>query len=187
MGRGVYYGAAPGPLTGKHVAIVGGANSAGQAAVKAAHSAASVSVIARSAIRKQMSSYLVDRLQAASNVQILEGAEVVRVGGTTRLEVATVRQKNRDQDLKLDALMIFIGAIPHTAWLPDIVRLSPKRYIITDSDLDPHPGYPCMTSVKGVFAAGDVRHGQGVKRITGAVFDGACAIQSVHRYLAEVG
>lgn len=184
MGRGVYYGMnAATSYAGKRVAVIGGANSAGQAAVRLAeHPDTSVLVIARSAIKDQMSSYLVDRLNAAKNVTILEDAQVKRVGGTRSLEAIMVQQAGNMVEKPVDEMFIFIGAVPHTAWLPQDVRIDPKRYVLTD--IDAGAALPCETTVSGIFAAGDIRHGQGVKRITGATFDGVCAVQSVHRYLA---
>jgi thioredoxin reductase (NADPH) len=193
MGRGVYYGV-PGHLnrfTGKTVGVVGAANSAGQAVLKIAESARKVYLLARSPLEKSMSTYLIDRIKATPNIEVLVGAEVGTVDGNGTLKSITLKGGNA-RKIAMDYLFIYIGAIPHTAWLLGSVEMDKNRFILTDADLDqvvvPERGYiklPCETSMEGVFAAGDVRFGQAVKRITGAIGDGIAALQSCHRYCTQ--
>ena len=193
MNRGVFYGvpSTVRSLTGKSVAVIGGANSAGQAALRLARTATKVYIVVRRKLEDTMSQYLIDRIQSQANIQILEGAAVKSVSGKTWLEAMEVYLQLSDGSsgvgkYKVDNLFIYIGAIPYTAWLPDTVKLDAKKFILTDSDLkDGPPRLPNETSFDGVFAAGDVRFGQVVKRITGAVGDGISSLQSCHRYCAN--
>lgn len=189
MGRGIYYGipSRASQFANKTVGVLGGANSAGQAAMRLARNQSTrVKLLARSPITNQMSTYLVNRMTAFNNVDVMEGCEVSKVGGKKRLEWCEVTRGRCTYQMQVDYLFIFIGAIPHTAWLQDRVLLDDKKYILTDSDLPDGTAehvLPCQTSVPGIFAAGDVRHGQVVKRIAGATGDGVAAIQSIHRFL----
>lgn len=187
MGRGVYYGV-PGHLnkfTGKTVGVVGAANSAGQAVLKIAESAKKVYLIARSPLEKAMSTYLIARIKAVRNIEVLVGATVDEVDGNGGLKSMVVKVGEMTNQYETDLLFIYIGAIPHTAWLLGSVQMDKNKFILTDVDLKGRTTLPCETSMPGVFAAGDVRHGQGVKRITGAIGDGIAALQSCHRYCSN--
>jgi len=178
-GGGVYYGSSPSEarqFTGKSVYVVGGANSAGQAAVHLSRYAESVTLLCRSAIEKSMSRYLIDEIDGKANIHVLDGAEVVDAGGDDRLESLTLRTRDGDETVRADALFILIGAEPRTEWLPSEVERDERGFVTTKD------GY--ATSVPGVFAIGDVRAGS-VKRVASAVGEGSVVIQHVHHYLEE--
>ncbi|HEX8942540.1 MAG TPA: FAD-dependent oxidoreductase [Gemmatimonadaceae bacterium] len=202
--RGVYYGAAATEalgLRGRTVHLVGGGNSAGQAALLFSSYADSVTMLVRGpSLAASMSQYLIDQLAAKANVTIETETEVVGVDGESRLETIEVargvtRQRERRAS---DALFVFIGAHAETAWLPDELIRDQWGYVCTGRDVmdllrerttttwprerDP---YLLETSVPGVFAAGDVRHGS-IKRVASGVGEGSMAIAFVHQYLAEV-
>jgi len=186
MGRQVFYGCPP-RVTGKRVAVIGGANSAGQAVVRLAKECNHVYLLSRSPIEKGMSQYLASRIRNFPNVTVVEGVTPAEAEGDR--ELAGIGWSIGDDVgyADIDHLFIFIGAVPHTGWLHGAVLLCPKGFIPTGSDLPKDQrvsSSPCSTNVPGIFAAGDVRLGQGVKRITGAVFDGVCSVQGVHQYLA---
>jgi len=199
-GAGVYYGAA---LTeaafyrDTDVFVVGGANSAGQGAVFFARYARTVTMLVRSNLAKEMSSYLVDQIAATPNIVVLEGTEVLEVGGTDRLETITYqnRQTHETTTVPAAAMFIFIGATPRTEIVQDMLERDDAGYILTGSDLirsgrlprnwpnrDP---YHLETSIPGIFAAGDVRSGSS-KRIASAVGEGAVAVQLIHQYLQTI-
>lgn len=187
MGRGAFYGvpSTVRSLKDKNVAIIGGANSAGQAAMRLARSAKRVTLIVRSSIEKMMSQYLIDRISSAPNIDVLESASVKELTGSIELAGARVAVGSDEVKLDLDYLFIYIGAVPHTAWLMGSIAMDERKFILTDIDLagvGDARRLPNETSMSGVFAAGDVRFGQVVKRITGAVGDGISSLQSCHRY-----
>lgn len=189
MGRGVFYGipSSVRSLAGKSVMLIGGANSAGQAALRLARTAAKVHVIVRGDIGKQMSQYLIDRIVSTNNIEVFEGASVKEFYGRKALERSDVAVGNDTVKLPISYCFIYIGAVPYTAFLMGSVELDDKRFVLTDNDLPAElrvGRLPNETSMSGVFAAGDVRHGQVVKRITGAVGDGISSLQSCHRYCA---
>ena len=176
-GSGVYYGSSPADarqFTGAHVYVVGGANSAGQAAVHLARYAESVTLTCRSALEKSMSRYLIDEIEGRANIHVLPGAEVVDAGGDGRLERLTLRTGEETTTADADALFILIGAEPRTEWVPGEVDRDARGFLEASSDY--------ATSVPGVFAIGDVRAGS-VKRVASAVGEGSVVIQHVHRYL----
>ncbi len=178
-GSGVYYGSSPSEarqFTGKSVYVVGGANSAGQAAVHLARYAESVTLLCRSAIEKSMSRYLIDEIDGKANIRVLDGAQVVDAAGDGRLETLTLRTGEGDETLAADALFILIGAEPRTEWVPPEIERDERGFVTTKDDY--------ATSVPGVFAIGDVRAGS-VKRVASAVGEGSVAIQHVHHYLDE--
>ncbi len=178
-GVGVFYGSSPSEarqFTGGNVFIVGGANSAGQAAVHLARYAASVTLVSRSPLEKSMSAYLLHEIEGKENIHLREGAEVVGAGGEDRLETLTLRGPEGDETVPADALFILIGAEPRTEWLPPEVERDSRGFVTTGDDYS--------TSVPGVFAIGDVRAGS-VKRVASAVGEGSVVIQHVHHYLAE--
>jgi thioredoxin reductase (NADPH) len=201
LGAGVFYGAAVTEATamrGQRVFVVGGANSAGQAAVHLARHAEQVTVLVRGgSLADGMSAYLVEELQRAGNVAVRLHTEVTAVAGTGRLEAVTVRDRvtGVTETLPAAALFILIGAEPHTDWLAGAVERDERGFLLTGRDLLRHgsapPDWPLdrpplllETSLPGVFAAGDVRHGS-VKRVASAVGEGATAVQLVHQYLNE--
>ena len=178
-GSGVYYGSSPSEarqFTGKSVYVVGGANSAGQAAVHLARYAGSVTLLCRSSLEKSMSRYLIDEIDGKANIHVLDGAEVLDAGGEDRLETLTLRRRDGVETIPADALFIFIGAEPRTEWLPLEIERDERGFVTTKDDY--------ATSVPGVFAIGDVRAGS-VKRVASAVGEGSVVIQHVHHYLDE--
>jgi thioredoxin reductase (NADPH) len=196
VGAGVFYGAAgvvAPAMTGEDVYVVGGANSAGQAALHLAGFAARVTVLVRGpSLRAGMSDYLVRQIEATPNIVVRLRTQVVGGRGGTRLEALTLWQahEQRREHVPAAAVFILIGAEPHTAWLAPLLSLDERGFVLTGRDVpavdwplarDP---YPFETSRPGVFAAGDVRYGS-VKRVAGAVGEGAVAVGSVHSYLAE--
>ena len=194
IGAGVFYGAAgvmAQAVAGEDVFIVGGANSAGQAALHLAKHAAHVTVLIRGAsLAAGMSDYLVRQIQATPNIAVRLNTRVVSGRGDTRLEGLTVEDhQGRQEEVAAAAVFIMIGAKPHTDWLAPILSLDPNGFVLTGRDvpgtnwtLEREP-QPFETSRAGVFAAGDVRHGS-VKRVAGAVGEGSVAVGSVHQYLA---
>ncbi len=181
LGRGVAYGLPAGtkaPRSRCTIIIIGGANSAGQAALHmASHSHVNVKIVVRRTLVDGMSTYLIERLLKLPNFEALEGAEVIRVNGDNYLEAAVVRFKDgTTREIPCAGCHIFIGAEPKTAWLAGAVRLNERRFIPTD-------GY--ATDVPGIFAAGDVRLGS-VKRVAAAVGEGAAAVSAIHQYLDAI-
>lgn len=200
-GAGVYYGAARTEATsyeGEHVFVVGGANSAGQGAVFLSRYADQVSMLVRGSLDKSMSRYLIEQIERRPNIDVQLGEEVVEVHGSERLEAITIRHRETGETRReaTPALFMFIGATPHTEMLGDLVELSPAGFVLTGPDLfidgrrppgwrlkrDP---YLMETSVPGIFAAGDVRHGV-MRRVASAVGQGSTAINFVHEYLKTV-
>jgi thioredoxin reductase (NADPH) len=195
-GAGVYYGAAASeaPLvSGQEVYVVGGANSAGQAAVHLARYARRVTLVVRAAsLDVGMSHYLVRQIEATPNVEVRTRTEVVGGGGDGRLEHLVLRDHGDGADRTVDAhgLFLMIGARPHTEWLPPAVERDPDGFVMTGADLSDDAvralgrrPLALETSLPGALAVGDVRHGS-VKRVASAVGEGSIAIQLVHRLLA---
>jgi thioredoxin reductase (NADPH) len=179
-GNGVYYGSSPADarqFTGARVYVVGGANSAGQAAVHLARYAESVTLTCRSALEKSMSRYLIDEIEGRANIHVLEGAEVVDAGGEGRLEWLALQVEGETTTVDADALFILIGAEPRTEWLPDEIERDERGFVAAGPDY--------ATTAPGVFAIGDVRAGS-VKRVASAVGEGSVVIQHVHRYLESI-
>ncbi len=199
LGAGVYYGAALSEAAmyrGQHVFVLGGANSAGQGALFFARYAAHVTVIVRKpSLIPAMSQYLVDRIKATENIDVLGGTEITAVHGTGHLERLDVRNADTGEPRSLEgnALFIFIGVSPRTEAFASVIATDPKGFILTGTDaraavstwgLDRDP-LMFETSVPGVFAAGDVRANAN-RRIAAAVGEGSAAIFSVHQYLRSV-
>src|SRR5581483_2860621 len=192
-GAGVFYGAAPSEAAaaeGLRVFVVGGGNSAGQAAVHLARSAASVTLLVRgAALGASMSDYLIRELDRTPNVRIRLETEIAGGRGTTRLTHLTLRDgRGATEETEADALYVMIGAAPHTDWLGDVVARDASGYILTGPDVAAQATHPwpldrapmlLETSLPGVFAAGDVRHGS-IKRVASAVGSGSIAVQLVH-------
>jgi thioredoxin reductase (NADPH) len=202
LGAGVFYGAAvteAKAMAGQRVAVIGGANSAGQAAVHLARHAEHVTLLVRGdSLAEGMSACLVQELERADNITVRLHTEVTEVHGAGRLETLTIRDRAAaaTERLAAAALFIMIGAEPHTDWLAATLQRDDLGFLLTGRDLLPDgrlpPGWPLdrpplllETSLPGVFAAGDIRHGS-VKRVASAVGEGAIAIQLVHTYLNDV-
>ena len=199
LGAGVYYGAASSEAAlyrGQDVAIVGGANSAGQGALFFSRYARNVHLLVRAAgLSPRMSRYLVDRIDATENIHVLPGTELTEACGNGRLREIGLRDATTGASRALEdaALFVFIGVAPRTAQFATFVALDEKGFILTGPDvlrqkaawsLERDP-FMFETSVPGVFAAGDVRSGAN-RRIASAVGEGSAAIHSVHRYLQTV-
>jgi thioredoxin reductase (NADPH) len=196
LGAGVYYGGsiseAP-ALVGRDVFVVGGANSAGQSALHLAQFARSVTLVIRAeSLREGMSDYLVRQIESTENIQIRFGCEVVGGGGGSRLDHLVLRDVSSKAESKVDAqaLFILIGAEPRTGWLPKEIQKDDRGFILTGADISqrsaPQSGrapFLFETSMPGIFAMGDVRHGS-VKRVASAVGEGSVAVQLLHQYFA---
>ena len=200
-GSGIYYGAAnseAGAVTGEDVYIVGGANSAGQAAMHLSGFARSVTMLVRGpSLAATMSNYLVERILATENIEVRYGTSVKSVQGGERLEAITVADKETggEEDLPAGSMFVFIGAEPATNWMSSMVCCDDRGFVLTGRDvlteggaswsLDRDP-FILETSLPGVFCAGDVRHGSG-KRVATAVGEGATAVMSVWQHRALSG
>ncbi|MFC9330677.1 FAD-dependent oxidoreductase [Kitasatospora sp. NPDC057015] len=201
-GRGVYYGAAlteAAGCAGKDVYIVGGANSAGQAAVFLARGARSVTILVRAAdLTRSMSYYLVQQIAELPSVTVRSGTEVARAHGSDHLERLTLRDTATGATEQVDAqwLFVFIGAAPLTDWLEGVVVRDDAGFVLAGPDLAPGGALPkgwplervpyhLETSVPGVFVAGDARS-ESAKRVASAVGEGAMAVMLVHRYLERL-
>jgi thioredoxin reductase (NADPH) len=201
-GRGVYYGSALTEATncaGQEVFIVGGANSAGQAAVYFARHARRVVMLVRGAsLEASMSYYLIQQIENIPNIEVRTCTEVVDGSGTDHLETLTLRNNatGRDETVPAQWLFVFIGAQPRTDWLDTAILRDAHGFILTGPDLAveggrppawplDRPPYHLETSVPGVFVAGDVRS-ESVKRVASAVGEGAMAVTLVHRYLSKL-
>ncbi|MGB8441598.1 MAG: FAD-dependent oxidoreductase [Candidatus Acidiferrales bacterium] len=196
LGRGIFYGAAQQEATnvvGKKVFIVGGGNSAGQAAVFLSSYAAEVKVLVRGeGLKISMSQYLIDQIASKANIQVLPFTQVVSADGEDRLERIEARVQAPHEMAKIvgheaDALFVMIGADASTFWLPPELERDTRGYICTGRDLttwklDRHP-FPLETSLPGVFSAGDVRHNS-IKRVSSGVGEGSMAVAFIHQYLA---
>ncbi|MDR5729633.1 MAG: FAD-dependent oxidoreductase [Terriglobia bacterium] len=196
-GAGVYYGAA---LTeaisckDETVMIVGGANSAGQAAVHFAQYAKKVILLVRAdSLEKGMSRYLVDQIRALPNIEVRTRTEVVGACGDTHLEAVRLRTPEGECEEAASGLFIFVGGEAKTDWLPPAILREAKGFVLSGPDLRltdkfqwslDRPPYLLETSVPGIFVAGDVRFGS-VKRVASAVGQGSIAVQFVHQYLAN--
>ena len=200
-GAGVYYGAAlteAASYRGRDVVVVGGANSAGQGAMFFSLYARKVTMLVRGSGLHAMSQYLVDRIREATNVEVLTGTAIAAVRGTDHLEAITLADTSTGEtrELAADALFIFIGTAPRTEILADLVQRDGQGFILTGRDLvvdgkrpkgwtaDRDP-FPFETSVPGIFAAGDARHGSG-KRVAAAVGEGSATVSMIHEYLQTV-
>jgi len=180
------------------VFVVGGANSAGQGAVFLSQHVDRVSMLVRGSLAKSMSKYLIEQIEGRGNIDVQMGEEVVEVHGVERLDAITIRNADTGVTRRetTPALFVFIGASPHTEMLGDLVELSSAGFVLTGADMfvggkrpagwklkrDP---YLMETSVPGIFAAGDVRHGV-MRRVASAVGQGSTAISFVHEYLKSV-
>ncbi len=201
-GRGVYYGSAlteAASCKGQDVYVVGGANSAGQAAAYLARGASSVTILVRgTTLETSMSYYLIQQLAGMDAVRVRPCTEVIEAHGEDHLERLTLRDNATGTVETVDAgwLFVFIGAAPRTDWLGDLVARDERGFVLAGPDLAPDGGRPAgwtlerapyhlETSVPGVFVAGDVR-AESAKRVASAVGEGAMAVMLVHRYLEKL-
>ncbi len=195
VGKGVYYGSTvseAAALKGERVAVVGGANSAGQAAVHLARFAEEVFLVVRGdSLHRRMSSYLVQQVEATPGISVLAESEIASVKGEERLQGATLRTPAGLREVDLCAIFVFIGARPRTDWLKGIVTRDVNGFLRTGPDLVSAERWglerdPMLleTSVPGVFAVGDVRS-ESVKRVASAVGEGSVAVHLVHSYLGN--
>jgi thioredoxin reductase (NADPH) len=194
-GAGVYYGAAlteARSCADQHVVVIGGANSAGQAAVYFSGYASRVSMLVRGdSLTKSMSHYLIEQIGALDNVQVLTGTQAVAAEGKDgRLNRLVLRGPKGERIEDADACFVFIGALPRTDWLDGVVARDERGFILAGLDVREH-GWPLNrephaleTSVPGVFVAGDVR-ARSIKRVASAVGEGSMAVSLIHQYLAE--
>jgi thioredoxin reductase (NADPH) len=202
-GYGVYYGASMVEALsckGEDVFMVGGANSAGQAAIHFSKYAKTVTLVVRSdSLSKSMSHYLIHQIDETANIHVLLNSKVTEVRGENNLEFITITNSQTGQVLTLPSrgLYIFIGAVPHTDVLVGLIERDANGFILTGPDLihngREHPQgwtldrqpYLFETNVPGIFAAGDVRHGS-MKRVAASVGEGSIAVQLIHQYLKRV-
>jgi thioredoxin reductase (NADPH) len=195
LGAGVFYGAAvteAAAMEGQRAFVVGGANSAGQAAVHLARFASQVTLLVRGpSLSERMSAYLINELERAPNISVWLNTTVDGAHGHGRLEAIAVRDlaTGRERTAPADGLFVLIGADPHSDWLAGTVERDPQGFLLTGLDVGhwplDRPPLPQETSAPGVFAAGDVRHGS-VKRVASAVGEGVSAVQQVHSYLGTL-
>lgn len=199
-GAGVYYGAATTEapaFSDRRVIVVGGGNSAGQGAMYLARFAKEVQIVVRrDSLRETMSQYLVDQIAKTPNIRLRPRTEVERVEGTNHVErvVLSLPEGGPSSTEEADAVFVFIGTRPQSAWLPPQVLLDAKGFVLAGRDLMAAEGYarawketreplPLETSVPGVFAAGDIRAGA-MNRVASAVGEGSMAVRLAHEYLA---
>ncbi len=202
QGAGVYYGGGTTEALsckGEIVYVVGGANSAGQAAMNFAKYAGKVVILVRGdSLSSTMSQYLIDQIKETPNIQLWTHASVAEVHGDTHLEEISVlcSDTNKVERVPAGSMFIFIGALPRTDWLGDAIARDDRGFILTGPDLMQGGERPkgwaldrlpflLETNVPGVFAVGDVRHGS-VKRVASGVGEGSVAVQFIHQYLSKV-
>lgn len=197
-GRGIWYWASPieGKLcAGQEVAIVGGGNSAGQAAVYLSSLARKVHMIVRGeCLADSMSRYLVDRIEAADNIELKFRTEITGLEGDRDLGLTSIKWRNGksgEEGRDIRNVFVFVGAEPATEWLAECgVKLDNRGFVLTGARAsaaqDHSPSLAYESSVGGVFAVGDVRSGS-VKRVGGAIGEGAAVVAALHTYLAETG
>ncbi|GAB4193610.1 MAG: FAD-dependent oxidoreductase [Wenzhouxiangellaceae bacterium] len=199
-GAGIYYGAASTEAAlcqDQTVIIIGGGNSAGQAAIHMAQYAHKIYILIRGAsLSHSMSDYLIKRINELDNIEVCWHTQVRRVSGEQHLESVTIgdTRDEFERDIEASAMFIFIGAIPRTEWICQQIIRDKQGYILTGNDLYSHPDpgkWPLQrrpflteTSIPGIFAAGDVRYGS-VKRVASAVGEGSITVQFVHQHLSD--
>jgi thioredoxin reductase (NADPH) len=194
-GQGIYYGAAlteARSCSDQHVVVIGGANSAGQAAVYFSKYASRVTMLVRAdSLAKSMSHYLIEQIEALPNVEVRTRTQAVGAEGDGRLGALHIRDADGNETLEAaDACFVFIGALPRTDWLADVVARDARGFILAglDAKTDRWPlerdPFPLETTVPGVLVAGDVR-ARSIKRVASAVGEGSMAVSLIHQYLAE--
>jgi thioredoxin reductase (NADPH) len=197
-GAGVYYGTSrieAQSHQGQPMYVVGGGNSAGQAALFLTRFTDSITIVIRGDdLTQSMSSYLIDNIEAIKEITVLPNRAVTAAAGEAHLEHLTLQNLLTGEETTVDAgaLFIFIGQRAHTEWLADLVQLDDKGFVLSGIDLGPRRDWnverdpmALETSVPGVFVAGDVRHGS-IRRVAGAAGEGATAIRMVHQHLASL-
>src|ERR1700726_1126751 len=202
QGAGVYYGGGTSEALsckGETVYIIGGANSAGQAAMHFAKFAGKVIMLVRGeSLASTMSHYLIEQIEKTPQIEVWTQSSLIAVHGDSRLSGITVQRRNagEPENLPASSLFIFIGAQPRTEWLGNLIQRDERGFILSGPDLlrdgkrpdtwtlDRDPGL-LETSVPGIFVVGDVRHGS-VKRVASGVGEGAVVVQFMHQYLAKV-
>src|SRR5215831_3713623 len=196
LGAGVFYGATSSEssaFAGEYVFVAGGANSAGQAAVNLARYARQVTIVVRGdSLAARMSQYLIDEISATPNIDVRTSTQIAAAEGTGKLEALTVTDNNTGstETVPAAALVVLIGAVPYTGWLPAAIGRDEHGFILPGSDLPgrrnpagrPAPPRSLETSLPGVFAAGDVRYGS-IKRVASAVGEGSIATTQITQYL----
>lgn len=194
-GQGIYYGAAlteARSCADQHVVVIGGANSAGQAAVYFSSYASRVTILVRGdSLAKSMSHYLIEQIEGLQNVEVRTRAKAVAAEGDGQLRALRIRDADGAESVEeVDACFVFIGAVPRTDWLAGVVARDERGFILAGLDAK-HDGWPLSrdpfpleTSVPGVLVAGDVR-ARSIKRVASAVGEGSMAVALVHQYLAE--
>jgi len=198
-GRGVYYGAAlveAAACKDEDVYVVGGANSAGQAALYFARYACKVTMLIRaSGLEASMSKYLIDEIERTSNIVVEPNTQVLGAEGDGHLEALCIQGPGGTTRRPAGSLFVFIGAVPGTQWFPDSILRDEKGFVLAGPELKASSGFASIwkqdrdpylleTSVPGIFVAGDVRHGS-IKRAASAVGEGSIAVQFAHQYLAS--
>lgn len=193
QGTGVYYGANVSEAQGLKEArtmVVGGGNSAGQAALHLQRYAAHVAIVIRGAdLSATMSQYLIDEINSSERITVLADSEVVEATGEEWLETVTLRQRASGEETvhPVQGIFVMIGAEPHTQWLPEEVILDKRGFVATGVEHGPdRPHLSYETSIPGLFAVGDVRSGS-VKRVASAVGEGSVVVAQIHQYLALSG
>jgi thioredoxin reductase (NADPH) len=197
-GRGIYYGAALVEAVSckdEEVFVVGGANSAGQAALHFAKFACKVTMLVRGpGLSATMSQYLIDEIERTPKIVLKPKTQVLEAFGVERLEAVRLSNPEGEERVPATSLFVFIGAAPGTEWLPSSILRDEKGFLLAGPDLrregklpeewrEPRDPFLLESSVPGVFVAGDVRHGS-VKRVASAVGEGSIAVQFAHQYLA---
>ncbi|MFL6694823.1 MAG: FAD-dependent oxidoreductase [Ramlibacter sp.] len=194
-GNGVWYWASAleaRTCMGSEVVLVGGGNSAGQAAVFLAQHAAKVHMLVRGpGLAASMSRYLIERIEATPNIELLPNAELTRLDGNAEQGLTAVTWRNRktnaERTTQLHHVFLFVGADPETDWLKDCVTLDPQGFVVTGATAaaGEAPTAALQASIPGVFAAGDVRSGS-VKRVGGAIGEGAAVVSMIHQRLGAL-
>ncbi len=199
-GAGVYYGAAlseAATYRDQPVYVIGGANSAGQAAMLFSQYASQVTMVVRGeSLQLKMSQYLIDQIADTKNIDVVVNTEVLEVEGENRVERIRLKNNKTEEETVHDAaaIFIFVGAVPHSDFVADVVAMNDRWFIYTGPDIALAEGvhwplerdpYPLETSVPGIFAAGDIRHGA-IRRVASAVGTGAITVSMIHQYLATV-
>lgn len=188
VGRGVSYGSPSlsGDYAGRSVCIVGGANSAGQAAVYLSQCLeCKVYLIIRSTIEDKMSTYLIDEIRERPNITVMEGTRVIGAKGDFDLQSVDVLQQDSTLTIHTTQMFILIGALPKTKWLKNVIPLDDNGFIVTGGSCGAEANLLPSECAQGIFAAGDIRSSS-TKRVSNAVGEGARAVQDIHTYLSRV-